>query len=71
LRDAAVYAHAARSTCTRYFKRITSSSVTVRRILREGGTAVLELRQTLSHAGWAVVLNHLSTGWQAVDLLPS
>jgi len=68
---AAVYAHAAHSSCTRYFKRITSSSVTIRRILREGGTAVLELRQTLSHAAWAVVLNRQSTGWQAVDLLPS
>ena len=68
---AAVYAHAAHSSCSRYFDRITSSSVTIRRILREGGTAVLELRQTLSHTGWAVVLNHQSTGWQAVDLLPT
>lgn len=68
---AAVYAHAAHTSCARYFKRVTSSSVTIRRILREGGTAVLELRQTLSHAAWTVVLNHQSTGWQAVDLLPT
>ena len=60
-----------RRRCTRYLKRITSSSVTVRRILRAGGTAVLELRQTVSHAAWAIVLNHQSTGWQAVALLPS
>jgi len=68
---ATIYAHAAHSSCTRYFKRIMSSSVTIRRIVREGGTAVLELHQTLSHASWAVILNHQSTGWQAVDLLPS
>jgi hypothetical protein len=68
---ATLYAHAAHRSCTRYFKRITSSSVTIRRILREGGTAVLELRQTLNHAAWAVVLNRESTGWQAVDLLSS
>ena len=30
---AAVYAHAAHTSCARYFKRVTSSSVTIRRIL--------------------------------------
>ncbi|MGA2015254.1 MAG: hypothetical protein ABSH51_32655 [Solirubrobacteraceae bacterium] len=46
-----------------------SSSVTVRRIFTDGATAVLELRQTIDVADWAVVLDHRTGGWQAVDLL--
>jgi hypothetical protein len=52
-----------------YFKLISSSSVTVQRILADRATAVLELRQTVNHAGWAVVLDHQRNGWRAVDLL--
>jgi hypothetical protein len=66
---AAAYARAAHSTCTVYFARMSSSSVTVRRILTDGAAAELELRQTLDHADWAVVLDHRTGGWQAVDLL--
>ena len=66
---ASLYARAAHGSCTRYFERIMSSSVTVRRIVRHGPTAVLELRQTLNRANWAVVLTRRGTGWQAVDLL--
>lgn len=66
---AASYAHHAHESCRRYFARITSSSVTVRRVLEQGGTAVLELRQTLDHRSWSVVLDHGKNGWQAVDLL--
>ena len=66
---AGLYARAANGSCTRYFERIMSSSVTVRRIVRHGPTAVLELRQTLNRANWAVVLTRRGTGWQAVDLL--
>ena len=53
----------------RYFRRITSFSVVVRRVLQDGDTAVLELRQTVRPRDWAVVLNRRGTGWQAVDLL--
>jgi len=42
---ASIYARAAHGSCSRYFERMTSSSVTVRRIARHGPTAVLELRQ--------------------------
>jgi hypothetical protein len=66
---ASAYAAAARGSCTSYFKRMTSFSVTVRRILQHGETAVLELRQTVDPADWAVVLSHQSAGWQAIDLL--
>jgi hypothetical protein len=66
---ASLYARAAHGSCTRYFERIMSSSVTVRRIVRHGPTAVLELRQTLNRANWAVVLTRHGHGWQAVDLL--
>jgi hypothetical protein len=56
-------------SCNRYFQRITSFSVTVRRVLQDGGTAVLELRQTIRPENWAVVLSRRPGGWQAVDLL--
>ena len=48
---------------------MTSSSVTVRRVLEQDSTAVLELRQTLDHRSWSVVLDHRNNGWQAIDLL--
>ena len=66
---AASYAHQAHESCRRYFARMTSSSLTIRRVLEQDSTAVLELRQTLDHRNWAVVLAHRSDGWQAVDLL--
>jgi hypothetical protein len=66
---AAAYAHAAHSSCSSYFRRMTSSSVTVRRILQDGQTAVLELRQVVGHVDWDVVLDRQSDGWTAVDLL--
>ena len=67
---AQAYAIAVHATCTRYFDRITSFSVTVRRVLHDGDTAVLELRQTVRPRDWLVVLSHQPTGWRAVDLLP-
>jgi hypothetical protein len=63
------YANAVHGSCRGYFQRITSFSVAVRRVLTDGGTAVLELRQTVSPRDWAVVLDRRRTGWQAVDLL--
>jgi hypothetical protein len=63
------YGNAVHGTCNSYFQRITSFSVAVRRVLQDGGTAVLELRQTIRPRDWAVVLNRRRSGWQAVDLL--
>lgn len=60
---------AVHGSCTSYFARITSFSVIVRRVLQDGDTAVLELRQTVRPRDWAVVLSREPTGWQAVDLL--
>ena len=59
-----------RGSCTSYFERITSFSVVVRRVLQDGDTAVLELRQTVRPRDWAVVLSRQPDGWKAVDLLP-
>ena len=64
------YGTAGHGTCTSYFARITSFSVIVRRVLQDGDTAVLELRQTVRPDDWAVVLSRRPGGWQAVDLLP-
>jgi hypothetical protein len=57
-------------SCASYFERITSFSVVVRRVLQDGDTAVLELRQTVRPRDWAVVLSRQPDGWKAVDLLP-
>ena len=67
---AAAYGKAMRGSCTSYFERITSFSVVVRRVLGDGDTAVLELRQAVRPRDWAVVLSRRPGGWQAVDLLP-
>ena len=69
LQLAQAYGAAVHGSCTSYFARITSFSVIVRRVLRDGDTAVLELRQTVRPRDWAVVLSRESTGWRAVDLL--
>lgn len=67
---AQAYGKAVRGSCTSYFAQITSFSVVVRRVLQDGDTAVLELRQTVRPRDWAVVLSRRPGGWQAVDLLP-
>jgi hypothetical protein len=67
---AEAYGRAMRGSCASYFARITSFSVVVRRVLQDGYTAVLELRQTVRPRDWAVVLSRQADGWQAVDLLP-
>jgi len=67
---AAAYAAAAHSGCTTYFARIRSTSLRVRRVLQDGSTAVVELRQTIEKTDWNVVLDQRDTGWQAVDLVP-
>jgi len=66
---AQAYGNAVHSSCSSYFQRITSFSVVVRRVLQDGDTAVLELRQTVHPRDWSVVLSRRRDGWQAVDLL--
>jgi hypothetical protein len=66
---AQAYGKALHGSCASYFKQITSFSVVVRRMLQDGSTAVLELRQTVRPRAWAVVLNREPGGWRAVDLL--
>jgi hypothetical protein len=66
---AQAYGNAVHGSCDSYFGQITSFSVAVRRVLQDGGTAVLELRQTIRPRDWAVVLDRRRNGWQAVDLL--
>jgi hypothetical protein len=67
---ARAYGKAIHGTCRTYFRRITSFSVVIRRIFRNGSTALLELHQTVHPANWAVVLSRGPDGWQAIDLVP-
>jgi hypothetical protein len=63
------YARLARGSCSRFFGRVTSSTVRVRRVMREGSTVAVELYQPIDRTRWAVVLTRRARGWQAVDLL--
>jgi hypothetical protein len=67
---AADYAANAHASCTKYFARIRSSSLHIRRILEDGDTAVVELHQTIERTDWDVVLARRASGWRAVDLVP-
>jgi len=64
----AAAAHA--SSCTGYFAHVRSTSLQVRRVLHDGGTAVVELHQTVEKTDWNVVLDHHGDGWRAIDLVP-
>jgi hypothetical protein len=67
---ARAYGASAHSSCTSYFTRVRSTSIRVRRILQDGGTAVVELHQTVERTDWDVVLDRRDLGWRAVDLVP-
>jgi len=68
---AAQFAIAAHSgSCTSYFTRVRSTSLQVRRILKDEGAAVVELHQTIEKTDWNVVLDHHGGGWRAIDLIP-
>jgi hypothetical protein len=67
---ARAYGASAHSSCTSYFARVRSTSIQVRRILHDGGTAVVELHQTIERTDWNVVLDRHDAGWRAVDLVP-
>jgi hypothetical protein len=66
-----MYGRYVHSTCERYFANVTSDSQKLLGILRDGATAILNLRQTSNHQLWAIVLDHSPAGWQAVDLTDS
>ena len=63
------YARLAHGSCSRFFGRVTSSTVRVRRVMRDGPTASVELYEPIDRMRWAVVLTRRARGWQAVDLL--
>lgn len=67
---ARAYGASAHTSCTSYFARVRSTSIRVRRILQDGGTAVVDLHQTIERTDWNVVLERRDAGWQAVDLVP-
>ena len=66
---AAAYATGRHTNCTSFLTHATSTPFGVRRVLRDGGTAVVELRQRIEGSYWDVVLNDDGGGWRAVDLV--
>ena len=68
---AAAYARAADHSCTHQLKHTSRTQLHIRHILRDGDTAVLELRQTHGHFDWTVILNRTGQGWRAVDIIPT
>jgi hypothetical protein len=67
---AGAYPAKAHMSCNRYFARITSTSLHLRRILQDRDTAVLELHQTIERTDWNVILQKNDDGWRAIDLIP-
>jgi hypothetical protein len=66
---AAVYSTGRHRNCTSFLTHATSTPFGVQRILRDGATAVVELRQRIEGSYRDVVLNRDHGGWRAVDLV--
>jgi len=63
-------AYSTRGTnCVTFLTHARSTPFGVLRILEDGATAVLELRQALQGGYWEVALNRDNGGWRAVDVV--
>jgi hypothetical protein len=66
---ASAYAAGRRTNCTKFLTHATDTPFGIRRILRAGATAVVELRQAITGGYWDVVLSRDGNGWRALDLV--
>jgi hypothetical protein len=61
-------------SCVAYYGNIHSTSFRIRHILQDGGAAAVEARQVGAARNWGfftVLLSHVGSGWQAIDIVPS
>ena len=60
-------------SCVGYYRNVKSTSFRVRRVILDGSAAAVEARQVGAVHGWGyftVLLSHVDSGWQAVDVVP-
>lgn len=60
-------------SCVGYYRKVTSASFRIRRILADGDAAAVEARQVGAGRNWGyftVLLSHVDAGWQAIDIVP-
>ena len=60
-------------SCTSYDRSIRTTPLHIERILQDGPTATVEAHRVggPSKSGyWTIVLSHIRSGWQAVDIVP-
>jgi hypothetical protein len=60
-------------SCLAYYRNVTTRSFRIRRILADGDAAAVEARQVGAARNWGyftVLLSHLGSGWQAIDIVP-
>jgi hypothetical protein len=60
-------------SCTAYYASVRTTSFRIRHVLQDGGTATVEAQQLGDGRAWGyftMVLSHVGSGWQAVDVVP-
>jgi hypothetical protein len=60
-------------SCVAYYRSVKSTSFRIRRVLEDASAASVEARQVGAARNWGyftVLLSHVGTGWQAIDIVP-
>jgi hypothetical protein len=60
-------------SCLTYYGSLTNSSFRIRHVLQDGPTAAVEAQQLGHGRRWGyftLILSHVRSGWQAVDVVP-
>lgn len=60
-------------SCIAYYRNVNSTSLRIRRVIVDGGAGAVEARQVAAARSWGyftVLLSHVGSGWQAVDIVP-
>jgi hypothetical protein len=70
---AAVFKADTGKTCMAYYNQVDSRSYRIRHTLQDGPTAAIEAHQLgygHTFGYFTILLTHLQTGWQAIDIVP-
>jgi hypothetical protein len=62
-----------RKTCPAYYTQVDSRSFRIRHTLQDGPTAAVEAQQLgdgKTFGYFTILLTHLVSGWQAIDIVP-
>jgi hypothetical protein len=70
---AAVFKRDTGRSCLAYYRRVDSRSYRIRHTLQDGPSAAIEgqeLGYSPTFGYFTILLTHLQTGWQAIDIVP-